>query len=90
MIIITQLGAKSSPVKLCKRSKFDQTDKWYMYKQEFILENNTHKILWDFERQTVHIIQTRRDLALINKKKKDPSFSRFCRSCILQSKNKFK
>ena len=38
-----------------------------MHKPEFILENGTHKILWDFEIQTNHSILARRpDLVLIN------------------------
>ena len=36
-----------------------------------ILENDTHKLLWDFDIQTDHLISTRRpDLIIINKKKK--------------------
>ena len=34
---------------LHKRLKFDNTNKWYMFKSEFVLENETHKILWNFE-----------------------------------------
>ena len=34
-------------------------------------ENNTHKLLWDFDIQTDHIISARRpDLITINEKKK--------------------
>ena len=36
---------------LCKRLKFDHADKWYMHKPEAVLENETHKIFWDFEIQ---------------------------------------
>ena len=40
-----------------------------MPKQEYVPENETHKILWDFEIQLDDPIPTRRrDLALINKK----------------------
>ena len=36
-----------------------------------VLENDTHKLLWDFNIQTDHLIPTRRpDLISINKKKK--------------------
>ena len=31
--------------KLCKKFKFDHTNKWYVHKEEFVLENETHKIL---------------------------------------------
>ena len=42
-----------------------------MHKLKPVLENVTHKILWDFEVQTDHIIPTRRsDLVLIDKKKR--------------------
>ena len=42
-----------------------------MHKPESVLENEIHKILWDFEIQTDHLILARRpDLQLINKKKK--------------------
>ena len=36
-----------------------------------VLENNTHKLLWDFDVHTDHLISARRpDLIIINKKKK--------------------
>ena len=34
---------------LCKRLKVDHTKKWHMYKPEFVLENEMHQILWDFQ-----------------------------------------
>ena len=41
-----------------------------MRKLEFILENETHKILWDFKIQIDYQIPARiADLVLINKKK---------------------
>ena len=56
---------------LCKKLNFDHTTKWYMHKPESVLENETHKILWDYEIQTDHLIPARRpDLVLINKKKR--------------------
>ena len=55
---------------LCGRLKFDHTTHWYMHKPETIPENETHRILWDFEIQTDPLIPTRRsDLVLINKQK---------------------
>ena len=37
-----------------------------------VLENDTHKLLWDFDLQTDHLISARRpDLIIINKKKKE-------------------
>ena len=42
-----------------------------MHNYEYILENETHKLLWDFEIQTAYHISARRpDLVIIKKKKK--------------------
>ena len=44
---------------------------WYMHNPVAVLENDSHKILWDFNIQTDHLIPARRpDLIIINKKKK--------------------
>ena len=54
-----------------KKFKFDHTNKWYKHNPASALENNTHKLLWDFDVQTDHLILARRlDLIIINKKKK--------------------
>ena len=54
---------------LCKEIEFDRTNKWYMHKPASVLENNTHNLLWDFEKQTDPQISVRRpDLIIINKK----------------------
>ena len=54
-----------------KTLKFDHTNKWYMHNPEPVLENDTHKILWDFDMQTDHLITARRpDLKITKKKKK--------------------
>ena len=46
-------------------------NKWYMHNPAAVLENNIHKLLWNFDIQTDNLISARRpDLALINKKKK--------------------
>ena len=51
----------------CQKFKFDQTSKWYMHNPE----NNTHKLLWDFDIHTDHLISARRpDLIIFNKKKR--------------------
>ena len=43
-----------------------------MQKPESILENETHKALWDFEIQTDYLISARRlDLMIVKKKKSD-------------------
>ena len=66
--------------KMCKEFKFDHTNKWYMHNPAHILENNTHKLLWDFVRETDHLISARGpDLIIINKKKKENLQN--CRFC---------
>ena len=50
-----------------KKSKFDHTNKWYMLNPAPVLENNTQKLLWDFDIHTDHLISARRpDLKIIN------------------------
>ena len=34
---------------MCKKFKFDHTNKWYMLNPAPVLENDTHKLLWDFD-----------------------------------------
>ena len=42
-----------------------------MHNLASVLENDTHKLLWDFDIQTDHLISARRsELIIINKKKK--------------------
>ena len=56
---------------MCKKFKFDQMNKWYMQNPASVLENDTHKLLWDFDIQTNHLISARRpDFIIINKKKR--------------------
>ena len=33
---------------LCKKFEFDLVNWWYLHKAEHILENETHKVFWDF------------------------------------------
>ena len=43
-----------------------------MHNPESVPKNETHKLFWDFEIQTDHLITTRRpDLIIINEKKKE-------------------
>ena len=37
---------------LCKKLKFEHTNQWYMYNPESFLENEMHKLQWDFDIQT--------------------------------------
>ena len=39
-----------------KKFKFDHTEKCYMHNPEPVQENETYKLLWDFEIQTGHRI----------------------------------
>ena len=56
---------------LCKKLKFDYSNEWYMPKSESILENEKHKIPWDFDIQTDHQISARRlDQVIVNKEQK--------------------
>ena len=56
---------------MCRKFQFDHTNKWYIHKPAPVLENDLHKLLWDFNIQTDHLIPARRpDLIIINKKKK--------------------
>ena len=56
---------------MCKKFKFDHTNKWYMHNPAPALENDSHKLLWYFNIQTDHLIPARRpDLIIINKKKR--------------------
>ena len=56
---------------MCKKFKFDNTNEWYMHRPALVLENDTHKLLCDFNIETHHLISARRpDLIIINKKKK--------------------
>ena len=42
-----------------------------MHNPASVLENDTHKLLWDFDTQTDHLILARRpDLIIINKKRR--------------------
>ena len=43
-----------------------------MHKPASVLENGTHKLQWDFNIQTDHLISARRpDLIIINKKREN-------------------
>ena len=54
---------------MCRKFKFDHMNKCYMHNQTSVQENDTDKLLWDFDIQTDYIISARRpDLIIINKK----------------------
>ena len=64
---------------MCRKFQFDHTNKWYMHNPAPVLENDSHKLLWDFNIQTDHLIPARRhDLIIINKKKENLQNCRLC------------
>ena len=64
-----------------KKLKFDHTNKWYMHNPAPVLENNTHKLLWDIDVQTDHRISARKpDLIKSTKKTKNEKLQN-CRLC---------
>ena len=68
--------------------KSDHTAKWYINELEFFQEIEMHKILWDFETQTDHLILARRtDLVIMYQKRLDQTVT-MCRQrstvCKLQ------
>ena len=65
---------------MCKKFKFDHANKGYMHNPAPVLENDTHKHLWDFYIQTDHLISARRpELIIINRNKKENLQN--CRLC---------
>ena len=56
---------------MCRKFQFDHTNKWYMHNPGPVIENDSHKLLWDINIQTDHLIPARRpDLIIINNNKK--------------------
>ena len=65
---------------MCKKLKFDHTNKWYMHNPATVLENATHKLQWDFNIQTDHLISARRpDLIIINNNNNNNKKKRTCK-----------
>ncbi len=65
------IGGQGDPLVIVQEIEVLPYTKWYMHNSEYVLENETHKLLWDFEIQTDHIISARRpDLIIINKKER--------------------
>ena len=44
----------------CRKFQFDHTNKWYIHNPAPVLVNESHKLLWDFNIQTDHLIPARR------------------------------
>ena len=61
---------------MCKKLKIDHTNKWYRQNPAPVLENATHKLLWDFDIQTDHLIPSRGPgFIIINKKREIAKWS---------------
>ena len=72
---------------MCKKHKFDHTNKLYMHNPAPVIENDTHKLLWDFNILTDHLIPARRpDIIIISKEKENLQNSRLCCPCWPQNK----
>ena len=70
---------------MCKKFKFDHMNKWYMHNPAPVLENNTHKLLWDFDTHTDYLITPRRpDLIIIYKKKEFAKLSALLSRLIIE------
>ena len=64
---------------LFKKLKFDQTDNLFKHNPAPVKGNDTHKLLWDFDIHTDHLISAiRPDLMIINKKKENLLNCRLC------------
>ena len=50
---------------MCKKFKFNLTNKWYMHNPAPVLENDTNKLPWDFNIQTDHLSSARRLVLII-------------------------
>ena len=61
---LARLGRKGDPLGIVQN-----TNKGYIFNSEYVLENDTHKVLWDFEMQTDYPISARIKLSSSNKKK---------------------
>ena len=57
--------------KLARKCNFEAGDKWYEHEPENVLENEDYKILWDFNIQTDHVIEPRRqNFVVVDKKRR--------------------
>ena len=66
----TQLGWQGDPLGNVQEIEIWHL-KWYMPHPVPVIENDIHKLLWDFNIQTDHLISARRqDLIIMNKKKR--------------------
>ena len=63
------LEGKVIYLELCKKFNFYLPSKWHLHNTASVLMNDTHKLLYDFNIKTDHLISAKRsDLIIINKK----------------------
>ena len=65
---------------MCKKFKFDHTNKWYMHYRASVLENDTHKLIWDFNIQMDHQIPAKKNRPYNNQQPKKENLQN-CRLC---------
>ena len=53
---------------MSKKFRFSRMNKWYIHNKATVLENDTHKLLWDFDIKTGHVISARRPDFILTKK----------------------
>ena len=70
---------------MSKKFKVDYANKWYMHNPAPVLENDTHKLLWDFDIQMDPLISTRPFYNQQKKKKKERKSAKL--STLLSRKN---
>ena len=63
---------------MCRKFQFDHANKWSTQNPAPVRENDSHKLLWDINVQTDHLIPARRpNLKIINKKRESAKLSTF-------------
>ena len=64
--------------KVARKCNLEAGDKWYEHEPEDVLENEDHKILWDFSIETDGVIEARRpDLVVVDKKERSCKITDF-------------
>ena len=83
IIIVQDWVGKVIDWELCKKLKFDYTNKWYMHNPESVLKNEMHRLLWEFDTEIGHIISAKQpDWMIVKKKKHLPNGGLCCLSRV--------
>ena len=64
------MDGKGDPLGNVQEFKLDNTNKWYIQNPASVLQNGTHKFLWDSDIHMNHLISARRSDRIITNKKK--------------------